>query len=125
MLWRRFGLGDCPFVPMTVDGGTDIFVSSNRPTLYTAIQPASSSSSSGKKGSVVMYSGEDDFRTQILFVVWIMYVAIQPIFSLSVDTDGHEAYCLQARASLHADRGSCSVKPAYTLMHLGMRRAVP
>ena len=62
---------------------------------------------------------------EILFVVWIMYVAIQPIFPLSVDTAGHGAYCLQTRASLHAERGSCSMKPAYSLVHMGMRRSVP
>ena len=28
----------------------------------------------GTKGSIVMYSGEDEFRTQILFVVWVMFV---------------------------------------------------
>ena len=33
-----------------------------------------------------MYSSEDDFRTQILFVVWVVYVAIQLAFSLSVHT---------------------------------------
>ena len=32
-----------------------------------------------------MYSGEDEFRTQILFVVGVVYVAIQLVFSLSVD----------------------------------------
>ena len=32
-----------------------------------------------------MYSGEDGFRKQILFVVWSVYVAIKLVFSLSVD----------------------------------------
>ena len=32
-----------------------------------------------------MYSGEDGFRKQILFVVWGVYVAIKLVFSLSVN----------------------------------------
>ena len=78
---------------MTVDAGPDIIVTSNRPTLCTTIWPAYILVFFRTKGSVVMYSGEDDFRTQTLFVVWIMYVATKPIFSLSVDTVGKGKMC--------------------------------